>query len=86
MLSSCKGSVVPGWPCDAKIDELRDAWIREVDPARRRQLVESLQRRIYEAPPYIPYGQFPAIFAARKEVRNTGLFYTGIPLMWHIEK
>lgn len=86
VLSSCKGSVVPGWPCDAKIDELRDAWIREADAGKRKQLVESLQRRIYEAPPYIPYGQYPAIFAARKEVRNTELFGMGIPVMWNIEK
>jgi peptide/nickel transport system substrate-binding protein len=86
VLSSCTASVVPGWPCDAKIDELRNAWIREPDAAKRKALVDTLQRRIYEAPPYIPYGQYPAIFATRKDVKNTELFGMGIPIMWNIEK
>jgi peptide/nickel transport system substrate-binding protein len=86
VLSSCKGSVVPGWPCDAKIDELRDAWIREGDAAKRKQLVDNLQRRFYEAPPYIPYGQYPATFAARKDVKGTELFGMGIPIMWNVDK
>jgi peptide/nickel transport system substrate-binding protein len=86
VLSSCKGSVVPGWPCDAKVDELRTAWIKEPDAAKRKQIVDALQRRIYEAPPYIPYGQYPAVYGMRKDVKGTEPFGMGIPILWNADK
>jgi len=47
-----------GWPCDAEMERLRAAWVRETDPARARALAEDIQRRGMEITVYIPFGQY----------------------------
>ena len=31
-----------GWPCDAEIERLRDAFARETDPAKQKQIAEQV--------------------------------------------
>jgi peptide/nickel transport system substrate-binding protein len=39
-----------GWPCDAEIERLRDAFSRETDPAKQKQIAMALQKHWVEAP------------------------------------
>ena len=47
-----------GWPCDAELERLRAAWIRETDPLRARWLVENIQLRGAQVVVYVPFGQY----------------------------
>ena len=80
------GNSLPGWPCDKTLDELRSAWLRETEPAKRQQALDAVQRRAYEVLPYIAYGQYSAVLAARKEVCNTQALWRGIPSVWVLDK
>jgi peptide/nickel transport system substrate-binding protein len=83
LASPCEGGL-PGWPCDAKLEELRHAWADETDPARRRALLDAVHSRAYEVLPYINGGQFRTLTAFRSNV--TGVQATTIPVFWGVEK
>ena len=85
-LSAACGNSLPGWPCDKTLDDLRSAWLRETEPGRRQQALDAVQRRAYEVLPYIAYGQYSAVLATRKEVRNTQALWRGIPTVWVLDK
>ncbi len=74
----------PGWPCDKKIEDLRNAFNREPDIAKRKQIAVDLQRRVYEFVPYINIGQFRQPVAYRSSL--SGVMATGATVFWNIEK
>jgi peptide/nickel transport system substrate-binding protein len=78
------GAAPAGWSCDPKMEELRMAWARESDPAKRKQLTDDIQKRAYEMTPYVNFGQFFWPMAYRANLK--GLIATGIPVMWNVEK
>ena len=84
-LSAACGNALPGWPCDKPLDELRTAWIRETAPAKRKELLDSFQKRAFEAVPYAYFGQYSPAFAARKSLKNLDQFW-GIPNLWALDK
>jgi peptide/nickel transport system substrate-binding protein len=73
-----------GWPCDEKIEELRNAFALEGDPAKRKMIVEELQRQIYKTVPNILYGQFfqPVAYSTKL----SGVLVSPVPFFWNIEK
>ena len=73
-----------GWSCDKTMEELRMAWAREGDAAKRRKLTDDIQKRAYEQSPYVNFGQFFWPMAYRANLK--GLIVTGIPVMWNVEK
>lgn len=84
-LGAACGNSLPGWPCDKQLDELRTAWIRQTDPAKRREALEAFHRRAYEALPYIPVGQFSPAYAVRTSVRNADKLWS-TPNVWVLDK
>lgn len=84
-LSAPCGNGLPGWPCDEKLDELRDQWIAESDAEKSRELAAAIQERAYEVAPYIIWGEFKPVIATRG-LKNVELMKTGIPVMWNVEK
>lgn len=84
-LSAACGNSLPGWPCDEKLDELRTAWVRETDDAKRKTLAASIQARAYESVPYVMWGEFKPTFAVRG-LKKVELMKTGVPVMWNVEK
>ena len=52
-----------GWPCDAEIEKLRDQFAKETDPAKQKEIVESLQKYWVEHPTHI--NARPVVRAAR---------------------
>ena len=84
LAAPCDRSNYAGWPCDAAIEQLRDAWGKASDPAGRRLAAEELQRRAIEFVPYAPVGQFTVPFAYRKDIHN--LLQVPLPVMWSVDK
>jgi peptide/nickel transport system substrate-binding protein len=83
LASPCEGGL-PGWPCDARLEDLRRSWWEEADPEKRRVILDAVQLRAFEVLPYVNGGQFRTLTAFRKTV--SGIQPTTIPVFWGIEK
>ena len=73
-----------GWPCDAEIERLRDAFAKETDPEKQRAIAEAVQRRAAEAPTHVHLGQYVAPVAYRKSL--SGVLVAPNINFWNIEK
>ena len=73
-----------GWPENAKIEALRDAWIDSTDKVEQKRLSEELQLACFEFVPYIPFGQYLPSAAWRNNV--TGHLRGPAPVFWNVEK
>jgi peptide/nickel transport system substrate-binding protein len=73
-----------GWPEDAKIEALRDAWIDSPDPAERKRIAADLQRACFAYVPYIPLGQYLPAGAWRDNI--TGHLKGPAPVFWNVRK
>jgi peptide/nickel transport system substrate-binding protein len=71
-----------GFYTNPRMDELRMRWAREVDPVKRKQLVDEIQRLAYEDAPFVNLGQFFTIRAAQKYVK--GVINHPVPFLWNI--
>jgi peptide/nickel transport system substrate-binding protein len=81
--ASCEKAAI-GWPCDAKIEKLRDAFAKTTDPAERKALAEAVQVRVSEFPTHIQLGQFNIPSAIRTSV--TGHLQAPAPVFWNVRK
>jgi peptide/nickel transport system substrate-binding protein len=72
-----------GWPCDAEIEKLRDAFARETDSAKQKALAEAVQLRAVEYPTHLQLGQYTQPVAFRKGV--TGILAAPSIAFWNIE-
>ena len=57
-----------GWPCDAEMEKLRDAFARAPDLAAQKQVADAVQMREREVVTHIWLGQWYQPIAARKSV------------------
>jgi len=73
-----------GWPCDAEIEKLRDAFAKETDPAKQKAIAEQVAVREVDYPTYVPLGQFTTPTAIRSNV--TGLLQVPELALWNVEK
>ena len=73
-----------GWPCDAGIEQLRDAFAKETDPAKQKAIAEQVSLRAAEYPTHIVLGQYTQPSAFRKNISGV-LVATNVAL-WNIEK
>ena len=73
-----------GWPTDAKMEELREAWFNAPDAASSKRAADAVQKRAYEFVPVIPTGQFILPTAYRSNI--SGLIIAPINLLWNVEK
>ncbi|HVY44090.1 MAG TPA: ABC transporter substrate-binding protein [Hyphomicrobiaceae bacterium] len=71
-----------GWPCDEKIEKLRDDFARATDPAKQKQIAADLQKRVAEYPTHIHLGQWYSLGALRKNVK--GVVPAPAPVLWNI--
>ena len=72
-----------GWPCDEKLEKLRDDFARETDPAKQKAIAEAVQLRVIEYTPEIPVGEWVAPVAMRKNVK--GYLTSPVPVLWNVE-
>ena len=73
-----------GWPENAKIEALREAWINSGDPAEQKRLSEQIQLECFDFVPYIPLGQYLPAGAWRSNI--TGHLRGPAPVFWNVEK
>ena len=73
-----------GWPADPQIEDLRDQFAREGDPAKQKKLAADIQRRAYEVGAYLPLGEYIQPTAYRD--RLSGILEGPAPFFWNIEK
>lgn len=73
-----------GWPCDATLEKLRDAFAKETDPVKQKAIAEQVQLRVLEYPTHVPLGQFTTPTALRVNV--SGLLHTPSLALWNVEK
>jgi len=73
-----------GWPHDEQIEDMRDAFARETDPARQKKLAADIQKRAYEVGAYLPLGEYTAAIAFRD--RLSGILDGPVPYFWNVEK
>ena len=73
-----------GWPNDAKLEELREAWMDATDPAAQMKLAEQIQARCLDQVTLIPVGQYlpPAAWGKTITPPLKGL----CPVFWGVSK
>ena len=74
-----------GWPEDAKMEEMRDAYARSTSPDEQKKIAAEIQARVYEQVTYIPLGQYMAPAAWRKSLTGV-LDGPATPVFWNIDK
>lgn len=79
--TACDGAAF-GWPCDARIEQLRDAFARASASSVQKSLVEALQQRVVEYPTHVHLGQWYGPGAARKSVQ--GIVPAPVPVLWNV--
>jgi peptide/nickel transport system substrate-binding protein len=73
-----------GWASDDKMIELRNAFMRETDDAKKKKMAEVIQARAFEIATHVPLGEFRAPMAATKKV--SGFFMSNGNLYWNLKK
>jgi peptide/nickel transport system substrate-binding protein len=82
-VSPCAGANV-GWACDDELSKMIETYAREPDAAKRRAMIDGIQKRGFESVPYGPLGQFFQPIAFRANIK--GVLESGVPVYWNIEK
>jgi peptide/nickel transport system substrate-binding protein len=75
-----------GWPCDKEIENLRDQYARQTDPARLKAIAEAVQVRVRvtQYPTHLPLGQWFQPAAMRKNI--DGMLQAPVTVFWNVEK
>jgi peptide/nickel transport system substrate-binding protein len=73
-----------GWPCDAELEKLRDAFARARDEKERKVAAEQVQVRAMEVGTHVPLGEYLQPVAARKNVKGVVVGY--FLVLWNVEK
>jgi peptide/nickel transport system substrate-binding protein len=73
-----------GWPDDPEIETLRQAFARETNPAKQKQLASQVQQKAMDTVTYIPIGQYLQFHAVRENV--TGFLPSPVTFFWNLNK
>ncbi len=70
-----------GWPSDARLEQLRDAWFAADGLAAQQATARDLQLEVFDTVPFVPLGQYFQSTAYRKTV--TGVL-DGFATFWNV--
>jgi peptide/nickel transport system substrate-binding protein len=70
--------------CDAEIERLRDAFAKETDPAKHKQIAMDLQKHWVAAPTVVPLVQLDQPSALRTNI--DGMVAAPATVLWNITK
>ncbi|MCK8783283.1 ABC transporter substrate-binding protein [Roseomonas sp. NAR14] len=84
MRSACERTGLPGWPCDAEMERLRDAYLAAPDAGGRAEVAAAYHARALETVPYMPLGQFSLVRGYSARLR--GILDAPVPVYWNISK
>ncbi|WGS23234.1 MULTISPECIES: ABC transporter substrate-binding protein [unclassified Bradyrhizobium] len=74
-----------GWAEDAKIEQLKDAFVRAPSLDEQKKIAADIQKEAYDQVIYIPLGQYQAPSAWRKSLTGV-LDGPATPIFWNIDK
>jgi peptide/nickel transport system substrate-binding protein len=74
-----------GWPENASIEAMRDAFSRTSSPEEQKKIAAEIQREVYDQVIYIPLGQYLTAAAWRKSLSGI-LGGPATPVFWNIDK
>jgi peptide/nickel transport system substrate-binding protein len=74
-----------GWPEDAKMEQMRDAFARSSSPEEQKKIAAEIQKEVYDQVIYIPLGQYLAPVVTRKSLSGV-LDGPATPIFWNIDK
>jgi peptide/nickel transport system substrate-binding protein len=74
-----------GWPEDAKLEALRDAFSRSSSSEEQKKIATEIQQEVYDQVIYIPLGQYLLTSAWRKSLSGV-LDGPATPVFWNIDK
>jgi peptide/nickel transport system substrate-binding protein len=74
-----------GWPCDAEIEKLRDAFAKETDPARSKQIAEDIQVRAAHLGTHYPLGEWFSASAVSTKTKGW-LHPPSASVFWGVER
>jgi peptide/nickel transport system substrate-binding protein len=74
-----------GWPDDAKIEKLRDAYARSSSPDEQKKIAAEIQTEAYDQVIYIPVGQYRVAASWRKSLHGV-LEGPATPVFWNVDK
>ena len=75
-----------GWPCDAEIERLRNAYAFAQTDAEKKKIARDLQTRAIEQVVYVPFGQWTQPMAYRADRIEGIVPNTGLTVLWNISK
>jgi peptide/nickel transport system substrate-binding protein len=75
-----------GWPCDAEVERLRNAYGFAQTPDEKKKIARDLQARAIEQVVYIPFGQWTQPLAYRSDRIDGIVPNTGLVVLWNISK
>jgi len=81
--SSCDKAMF-GWPCDEKMEALREQFARETDAEKQKAIAEQVQLRWAQNPSHIYLGQWYQPAAMRKNVN--GVVTAPVTVFWNVTK
>ena len=84
MDSPCGGKGWYGWPCDPKLNALRDAWATEIDPTKSTAIYHAIQEQAAQT-----CRTCPSVSTSRRSCRRdavTDVLDTALALFWNIKK
>jgi peptide/nickel transport system substrate-binding protein len=73
-----------GWPVNAAMEQLRDAWFDAPDLPAQKKICEDMQRLAFQDVPFIPVCQTFAPTAFRSDL--TGFMRTATPSFWGVRR
>jgi peptide/nickel transport system substrate-binding protein len=73
-----------GWPEDAKMEAMRDAFARSSSPEEQKKIATDIQKEVYDQVIYIPLGQYRIVSAWRKSLSGV-LDGPATPVFWNID-
>jgi peptide/nickel transport system substrate-binding protein len=80
----CDGKNWFGWPCDEKLEAVRQRFITVGDPAEQKKIADEFQTMFYQTIPYIPLGQFYTPAGWRKNLN--GILENFKVVFWNVDK
>jgi peptide/nickel transport system substrate-binding protein len=73
-----------GWPCDEAIEKMRDAFAKESDPAKQKQISIDLQKYWVDHPTHVNLGQWYQPAALRTNI--DGMMVAPVTVFWNMSK
>jgi peptide/nickel transport system substrate-binding protein len=83
MNASC-GEAWPGWPCDQKLEALRNAFLEAPNQGTKKKIATEAQERALEIGTHAPLGEYFQPVAARDDI--TGYLNAPVYVYWNLDK